>query len=156
MARSSKDSWLKGPGDLQEADVEDVPVKGESVRVRGLPAQYSNEATSKALEMKTVAGGEQIATVNTATLEVLQFHHGVIDPVFSFDESKEIAEKFGPAFKKVVARIDELSGVDKQALEDAATRFPASGDNAAGTEASVEDGPAGERSGPAVPSGAGA
>lgn len=156
MARSSKDSWLKGPGDLQEADVEDVPVKGESVRVRGLPAQYSNEATSKALEMKTVAGGDQIATVNTATLELLQFQHGVIDPVFSFDEAKTIAEKFGPAFKKVVAEIDRLSGVDKQALEDATTRFPASGNGSNGEEAKVEDGPPAERSEPAVPSGAGA
>ena len=154
--RSSKDSWLKGPGDLQEADVEDVPVKGESVRVRGLPAQYSNEATSTALEMKTLPDGSQIATVNTATLERLQFEHGVVDPKFSAEEVEAIAKKFGPAFKKVIAKVDTLSGVDKQALEDAATRFPASGDSANGTETAVADEPAAGRSGPAVPSGVGA
>ena len=36
MQRSSKDSWLGGPGDLAEAEVEDVPVAGESVKVRAL------------------------------------------------------------------------------------------------------------------------
>ncbi len=154
MARSNKDAWLSGPGDLQEADVEDVPVKGQTVRVRGLPAQYSNEATSKALEMKTVAGGEQIATVNTATLEVLQFYHGVVDPKFSFDESKKIAETFGPAFKKVVAKIDELSGVDKQAIEDAQGRFPI-GSGGEASEAPVENGSTARSGGPAVSSGAG-
>jgi hypothetical protein len=156
LARSSKTSWLEGPGDLKEADVEDVPVKGESVRVRGLPAAYSNQATSEALEMKTLGDGSQIATVNTATLEVLQFHHGVIEPKFDLAESKTVAERFGPAFKKVVAKIDELSGVDKQALEDAQTRFPAGSSGQNGDEASVEDGPSAERGGPAVPARAGA
>ena len=150
MARSSKDSWLSdGAGDLKEADVEDVPVKGESVRVRGLPAAYSNEATSKALEMKTIAGGEQIATVNTAKLEILQFHHGVVDPQFSYEEAEQVAQSFGPAFKKVVAKIDELSGVDKQAIEDAQTRFPSGGSGEA-SEASVEDGPSAGSDGPAI------
>lgn len=156
MARSSKDSWLNGPGDLQEADVTDVPVKGESVRVRGLPAQYSNDATSKALEMKTLPDGSQIATVNTATLERLQFEHGVIEPKFDESEVRTIAEKFGPAFKKVVAEIDRLSGVDKQALEDAHTRFPASGSSPEESPSTVEDGPSAGDSGPAVRSGVGA
>lgn len=124
MARSSKSSWLEGKGDLREADVDDVPVKGESVRVRGLPAAYSNQAQSEALEMKTI-GGEQIATVNVERVEILQFAHGVIDPEFSVEETEQIARKYGPAFKKVVAKIDELSGVDKEAMEKAEARFPA-------------------------------
>ncbi len=127
MARS-KDLWLRdGAGDLEEADVEDVPVKGESVRVRGLPAAYSNQASSEALVMKTVGRGDQIATVDTGRLEVLQFAHGVIDPKFSIEESEQIAKHFGPAFKKVIAKIDEISGVDKEAIERANARFPSSG-----------------------------
>lgn len=126
MSGRKKDAWLSGPGDLQEATVEDVPVPGESVLVRGLPAAYSNQATSEALEMKQV-GREQVATVNTAKLEVLQFHYGVIDPVFSLEEAEKVATRFGPAFKKVVGVIDDLSGMDKEAIERAEARFPVSG-----------------------------
>lgn len=140
MARSTKKAWLEGPGDLKEADVEDVPVKGESVRVRGLPAAYSNQATSEALEMKTI-GREQIATVNQARLEVLQFAHGCVEPEFSVKEAEQVAAKFGPAFKKVVNRIDELSGIDKAAIEDANARFPSSGADEAGTDVG-DDAPA--------------
>ena len=132
MARSSKSSWLEGPGDLREADVEDVPVKGESVRVRGLPAAYSNQASSEALKLTTTNRGEQIATVDTAALEVLQFANGVIDPVFEVEEAEQIAKKYGPAFKKVIAKIDELSGVDKEAIEAAQARFPTGGESEAG------------------------
>lgn len=123
MSRSTKSAWLEGPGDLEETDVEDVPVKGESVRVRGLPAAYSNQASSEALEWVTTNSGDQKATINTARLEVLQFAHGVVDPEFTVEEATRVAEKFGPAFKKVVAKIDELSGVDKEAITEANARF---------------------------------
>ncbi len=121
--RSTKDSWLKGPGDLKEAEVEDVPVKGETVLVRGLPAAFSNQASSEALKMITDVRGGQSATVDTAKMAILQFHHGVIEPIFSLEETRQIAEKYGPAFNKVVAKIDELSGIDKDAIEDANARF---------------------------------
>lgn len=133
MARSTKSAWLEGPGDLREADVEDVPVAGQSVRVRGLPAAYSNQAQSEALEMKQV-GLEQVATVNTARLEILQFAHGVIDPAFTVDEAQQIAEKYGPAFRTVIAKIDELSGVDKEAISEASARFRTGETSQNGTE----------------------
>jgi hypothetical protein len=136
MGRSTKSAWLEGPGDLKEADVEDVPVAGESVRVRGLPAAYSNQASSEALELKTI-GNQQIATVNTARLEVLQFAHGCIDPSFTVEEAQAVSERFGPAFKKVIAKIDELSGVDKAAVEEANARFQG------GRNGSPDDGQAG-------------
>ena len=142
MARSSKSAWLDGPGDLKEADVEDVPVKGESVRVRGLPAAYSNQASSEALEFQAGPRGDQTATMNTGRMEILQFAHGVIDPTFTVEEAQKVAERFGPAFKKVIAKIDELSGVDKEAIEEASSRFQASGADSNGSD--VGDGtPAG-------------
>lgn len=155
MERSTKGAWLDGPGDLKEADVEDVPVAGKSVRVRGLPAAYSNQAQSEALEMKTI-GDTQIATVNTARLEVLQFAHGVIDPEFSVEEAQAVSERFGPAFKKVIARIDKLSGVDKEAIEDASTRFPARGEEPAGEGEAGANGASAGSDRPPVPARAGA
>jgi hypothetical protein len=144
LARSNKDAWLNGPGDLQEADVEDVPVNGQSVRVRGLPAAYSNQATSEALELITGPRGEQTAHVNTEKLEVLQFAHGVIDPTFTVDEARLVAQRFGPAFRKVIAKIDELSGVDKEAIEKTNATFQAGGpESTNGGTARVDAAPAG-------------
>lgn len=154
MSRSTKSSWLEGKGDLREADVEDVPIKGQSVRVRGLPAAYSNQAQSEALEMKTI-GDTQIATINVERVEVLQFAHGVIEPEFSVEEAEEIAKKFGPAFKKVVAKIDELSGVDKDSMDKAEARFPAGGSEPGGAREARDDAPTSGNGGSVVPARAG-
>lgn len=125
MTRSTKDAWLNGPGDLNEADVEDVPEEGQTVRVRALPARFSAEVQSQ-MRLETV-GREQIAKIDVATMEVLQFAHGVVEPQFSVDEARQVQEKYGPAFRKVVAKIDELSGVDKEEIEKTEQRFPAGG-----------------------------
>jgi len=125
MARSTKESWLSGPGDLQEADVEDVPVPGESVRVRGLSARWSAEVQG---QLKLVTEGrEQIAKIDVPAMELLQFQHGVIDPEFNADEARQVQTRFGPAFRKVIAKIDELSGIDKEAIEATEQRFPVGG-----------------------------
>ena len=143
MERSTKDAWLNGPGDLKEADVTDVPVPGQSVRVRGLPAAYSNQATSEALELITGRRGEQTAHINTEKLEVLQFAHGVIEPQFSVEEARLIAQRFGPAFRRVVEKIDELSGIDKEAIEKTNATFPDSGGSEARQDGDAT--PAGSR-----------
>ncbi len=142
MDRSTKDAWLVGPGDLREADVEDVPQPGYSVRVRGLPAAYSNEAQSTATEVKQTPNGDTVATINTAKLEILQFTHGVIEPTFTRAEAEVIAKRFGPAFRKVIDTIDELSGIDKKAIEDANARFPVGGASSPGGDVGA-DAPAG-------------
>ena len=156
MARATKKSWLEGPGDLQEADVEDVPRKGESVRVRGLPAAFSNQAASEALKMVTGPRGEQSATVDSARMSVIQFAHGCIDPEFTLEEAEQIAEKYGPAFNKVVAKIDELSGVDKEAIDDANARFRGGVSGEADGGSAESDAAANGRGGSPVPSGTGA
>jgi hypothetical protein len=125
MKRSTKDSWISGPADITEADVEDVPTAGESVRVRALPARFSAEVQS---QMRVEQDGhDQVARIDVAEMEVLQFAHGVVDPQFTVDEARYVQQRFGPAFRKVVAKIDELSGVDKEAIEQAEQRFPAGG-----------------------------
>lgn len=133
MGQSTKESWLTG-GDLREAVVEDVPVKGDTVRVRGLPATYSNQAQSEAMEMVSGRRGEQIARVNTARLEELQFLHGVVEPKFGPEDVKVISTLYGPAWRKVIEKIDELSGVDKEAIERAEARFQPGGEGANGSD----------------------
>jgi hypothetical protein len=136
--RSTKDAWLSGPGDLREEEVEDVPVTGSSVLVRGLPARYSAEIQG---QLKLVQQGrEQVAKIDVPTMEMLQFVHGCVDPRFTPDEARVIQEKYGPAFKKVIAKIDELSGIDKAAVEATEERFPVGGTGAGGPD--VGDGAA--------------
>src|ERR1044072_5032271 len=99
----SKDAWLNGPGDLAEATVEDVPVPGQSVQVRALSARYSAEVQSQ-LKL-TGDGREQVATLDGPAMELLQSQHGCIDPEFTLEEARLIQEKYGRAFRKVVAKI---------------------------------------------------
>lgn len=156
MSISTKDAWLTGPSDLAEAVVEDVPVKGQSVRVRGLPAQFSAEAQSKALKMITGIRGEQTATVDTAVMAVIQFAHGCVEPQFSIQEAQQIAERFGPAFFKVVEKIDELSGIDKEAIESANDQFRAGVEEPGDGGSAGSDAVAAVDSGPVVSGGTGA
>jgi hypothetical protein len=129
MSRSTKDAWLSGPGDLKEDDVHDVPNPGESVRVRGLSARYSAEVQA---QLKLVQQGrEQVAKIDLPQMELLQFVHGCIDPTFTEAEARQIQERYGPAFKKVVAKIDELSGIDKEEIEKVEQRFPVGGEGEA-------------------------
>jgi hypothetical protein len=58
-------------------------------------------------------------------MELLQFQHGVIEPQFSRAEAEQIQERYGAAFRKVIAKIDELSGIDKEAIEKVEQTFPA-------------------------------
>lgn len=128
MGLLSKDALLSA-SDLTEKEVE-LPSIGGSVRVRSLPAAYSNQATSEALKLVTGARGEQIATVDTSKLEILQVLHGLVEPKLgSIAEAERFAQQCGPAFKEVVRVIDEISGVDKEAIEQAAATFrPGVGD----------------------------
>ena len=149
MSRLTKDALLKA-SDISTKEV-DLPSIGGSVLVQGLSAAYSNQASSEALEMKTTARGDQIATVNTAKLEIIQAQHGLVDPALaSFEEAEQFAKNCGPAFKKVIEAVDELSGLDKEAISEAKATFPGSGASESGPV--VGDGTSAGSTGPAVPS----
>ena len=155
MGRSTKSAWLEGPGDLEEADVEDVPAEGQSIRVRGLPAAFSRDAISDAIEQRQV-GDTQFNSINSRKLGVLQFAHGSVDPKFTVEEADQVAQRFGPAFEKVVGKIDELSGVDKEGIEKTEARFQSGGNGTADQGEAGVPAPAAGSGGPAVPSRAGA
>lgn len=127
MSRLSKDALL-GASDLVEREVE-LDSIGGSVIVRSLPAAYSNQAQSEALEMITDRHGEQRATVNVAKLEALQVLHGLVEPKLnSIEEAQTFGRNCGPAWRKVVGVIDEISGIDKATIEKTNTSFRAGGE----------------------------
>ena len=153
MARLTSED-LRGASDLREEEIY-VETLGGSVVVQGLGAAFSNDAQSQALEMKTI-GNTQIASVNTALLEEIQIHHGLKDPSLSREEVRGFMERCGPAVRVIADKIDELSGVDKKAIEEANARFPGSGERAPDEgKAGLHEAPTGS-GGPAVPARAGA
>ena len=131
MALVNKDAWKASTLRTQEVEVEEL---GGSVRIRELPASTSADL-SGLLDIVQV-GREQRAKVDVATLERRQFAYGVIDDkgeaMFTEDEVKDLQAKHGRAFKVVVAAIDDLSGVDKEAILESEARFPSSGASANG------------------------
>jgi hypothetical protein len=155
MSRSTKASWLESKGDLKTREVTDVPEEGSSVLVRGLPAAYANQATSDAVEMKQLPNGDQISSVNTRLLECLKFLHGVLEPKFdSLEEVEQVAEHFGPAWRKVIEEIDKLSGLDAESQEAARAKFPGGRGSSNGVH--LEGGSPAGRAGSDVPARAGA
>lgn len=124
-AHLTKDAWKKSSLKTKEVEVEEL---NGTVLVRELPAEYSAEVSSK-IELIS-RGREQIAKLDTAKMERLQFAYGVVDedlsPMFTEAEVQEIQKKHGRAFKTVIGVIDEISGIDKEAIEKAEATFPPS------------------------------
>jgi hypothetical protein len=148
MPIASKEALL-GASDLVEREVE-LPSIGLTVRVRGLPAEYSNHAISAALEVVSGRGGEQTARVNTAKLEELQVLHGLIEPKLdTLEEVRQFAQHTGVAWRKVLAVIDEISGIDKEAIDRTNTTFRAGGPSPEGSSEVNGSGPG--DSGPDLP-----
>lgn len=148
MSRLSKQDLLAAT-DLKTREVE-LPSIGGSVLVQGLSAAYSNQAQSEALETTFTKRGDQVAKVNTSKLEIIQAQHGLVEPALSsYEEAEKFAQNCGPAFRAVIDAIDELSGLDKEAIAEAAATFPAGGEETGGAD--VDDGTPPRSPGPAVP-----
>lgn len=128
--RSTKSAWLEG-GDLKTRVLEDVPVKGKSVKIQELPARYVNEAHSRALQLVTERGVQQVK-VDTAELEIFQFAYGVVEPEFTVAEARIVSMKYRSAFQRVVSAIVELSEIDPDDYEEADARFPGGGEGSVG------------------------
>ena len=137
--------------DLETREVE-LPSLNMKVRVRALAASYSNQAQSQALKLVQGPRGEQTSTVDVDVLEQLQVLHGLVEPKpRSLQDVKTLATNTGRAFKLIVQAIDELSGVDKQAIEDANAKFPAGGAGSQNGREAGDDEPSGRGGRPVVP-----
>lgn len=154
MARLDKAAWGKSTLKTKEIEVEEL---GGTVLIRELPASYSADIASNIQIIQD--GREQRAKVDTAKMERLQFAFGVIDsdgePMFTEAEVKDLALRHGRVFKIVIAAIDDLSGVDKEAIEKAEATFPARAEKPGHNGQAGSSDAAGDR-GSAVPGRAGA
>lgn len=141
MARLSKDDLLSA-NDLSTREVE-LPSIGGSVVVRGLSAAYSNQAQSEAVEMVQDPENPrgQVARVNIPKLEAIQVFHGLVEPKLdSVEEARRFLEQCGPAAYAVTEAIDDLSGLDKEAVAQAEAQFRGGVDGPEGDPGDVGDG----------------
>lgn len=147
MARLTKDAWARSSLRTQEIEVEEL---GGSVLIRELPASVSADLAG--LVDITQVGQTQRAKVDKATMEARQFAYGVIDddhnPLFTEEEAREVQSKHGRAFNVVIAAIDKLSGVSKEAIDEAEARFPAGRNGAAHQGEARDHDPAADSGGP--------
>lgn len=118
MGILSKDALL-GASDLVEREVDLRPHIDGSVRIRSLPAAYSNEASSASLEMVTdPKSGRQTAKTNIGLLERLQIKHGLIDPKLDNDEEVALfSRRCGAAWHLLIKEINAISGIDEEAIK---------------------------------------
>lgn len=135
MAILTRDALLNA-SDLREKEV-DLPSIGGSVRIRSLPATYSNAAISQAIKLEQGPDGQQMTVMDNGKLELLQVLHGLIEPrLESLAAVETFATNCGPAFKTLVREIVALSDLTEEAAEMTGTQFP---DGRSGAAGAAED-----------------
>lgn len=114
----SKKSWLDGPGDLVELDLE-VPGLDDFVKIRSLSAGQHAQVQQQSMSMR----GDKME-FDPHRRQLLTFKYGVIEPGdFSEEEINVVAHKWGPAFKFVVDAIGEISESSEEAMQQVRNRF---------------------------------
>jgi len=158
MALLTREALLRA-SDLEDKEIE-LPTLGGSVRVRSLPAAYSNEAHSEAMEQVTTEhkGRAQVSLrVNSVKLEALKVLHGLVEPKLnSIADANTFAQQCGRAWQTIVKAIDDLSGLDAEKVERTEAMFHPGGSVEAQRDPAVPVPDGGGNGGSAVPVRAGA
>lgn len=143
MARLTKKDLLGG-SDLREEEFTPSTLDG-SVLVRGLGAEFSNQAQSEATEIVTDERGRQTVQISKAKMERIQLRHGLVDPAIETDEeAAQVMSQYGPAAREIIEKIDDLSGLDKESIAKAEATFPGGSESEEGAGDQVDGDGAGD------------
>jgi hypothetical protein len=116
---SAEAALENAPADLEEVDVDGV--FGGKVRIRALTA-----AQAAVVKQATVDTRGRTPTITWADMERKQFQLAVIQPAFSPEQVRTLHATSGRSFARVIAEIDRISAMDKEAMRDAQQQFPES------------------------------
>jgi len=114
---TAEDLLANAPKDIVEQDVEDV-FGGLVVRVRGLTA--SQAAHVKQMSFSVAGRNPELSW---AQMEMAQFELGVIEPKMEQAQVLMLHRTAGKSFAKIIAVIDEISGIGKEELRKAQSEF---------------------------------
>lgn len=108
----------QAPSDLVEDDV-DVPEWGGKVRVRSLTAAQATAIQQKGLAFK----GDE-TKVAWEEMEVMQVAFGLVNPNLSAEQVRVLRlKRSAKGFARIVAWLDEKSGINKEELRKAQQEF---------------------------------
>lgn len=102
------------PSDIVH-DVLEIPEWECSVKVRSLTAAQAAVVKQKGLAISDSGAGK----VAFAEMEITQFQFAVEEPRFSEKDVRKLHATSGRGFQRIINWVDEQTGLDKQALEDA-------------------------------------
>lgn len=114
---SVEDILKAAPSDIIEEVIE-IPEWKCSVRLRSFTASQSARVRQRGFAFR----GEETA-VAWAEMEILQFQIGVKEPNFTEEQVRQLHMESGRGFARVIAWLDEKSGIDKKALEESREQF---------------------------------
>jgi hypothetical protein len=114
---SVEDILKAAPNDLK-TEVLEIPEWGYSVEVRSLTAAQSARVKQRGFSF--TEGGTDVAW---AEMEIMQFMMGVRQPRFTEEQVLDLHNQSGAGFARIIAWIDEHSGIDKKALEESRKEF---------------------------------
>lgn len=153
MGIPTRDELLRA-SDIETREV-NLPSLGFDVRIRSLPAAYSNAAQTEGTQLLNVENDkgrlEQTVRIDHEKLEALKVLHGLVEPKLnSVEDAYTFSQQITTgAWKKLVNEIDKVSGLDVEAVEHTEALFRDSG---SGEERRPEPDAAGKGNGrPAVP-----
>lgn len=102
-----------------------IPEWGYAVRVRSFTAAQSSTVRQIGFKQE----GEGIV-VDWAAMEAAQFQMGVVEPSFSEQKVRQLQMKSGRGWARIIAWLDEKSGIDKKAMEEVKETFQGPGESA--------------------------
>jgi hypothetical protein len=114
---SVEDILNAAPKDIKE-EILEIPEWGYSVEVKSLTAAQSARVKQRGFSF--TEGGTDVAW---AEMEIMQFMMGVKKPKFTEEQVLDLHNQSGAGFARVIAWIDEHSGINKKALEESRKEF---------------------------------
>lgn len=106
------------PKDIVEEVLTISEWDGLKVKVRSLTAARGAKVKQASIDLS----GEN-PDVAWGDMEVTQFECGVVEPKLTRDQVKQLHRSSGAGFQRVIAWIDEHSGIDKEELRKAQREF---------------------------------
>jgi|SRR6185437_6640324 len=113
------------PKDIIE-EVVDIPEWGYAMKLKSFTAAASARIRSRGFAFR-----EGETDIAWAEMEITQFMEGVKEPAWSEEEVRELHLTSGAGFARVIAWLDEKSGIDKEALKKSREEFQQQGERPA-------------------------
>lgn len=113
------DQILNAPSDIVE-EVLEIPEWGYSVKVRS----FTSAQSARIRKSMYITKPDGSVETDWPTYDIARFDEGVIEPEFGRSQVRALHMKSGSGFQKVLAWLNEKSGVGADEVREAEDAFP--------------------------------